>query len=206
MSITLFIILLTALTSILAFNNSSIFNQLKFNAFMIYERKQWYRLFSYSLLHADWGHLFVNMFVLYSFGSLVEDIFPVFFGNKAKLIFIILYAGGVSVSTLYSLFKHKHNHYYNAVGASGAVSAVLFSSIIMHPEGEIFLFFIPVPIPAYIFGLLYLVYSAYMAKRAKDNIGHDAHFWGAVFGIVYTIAIRPEFANEFLKAVIGIQI
>jgi membrane associated rhomboid family serine protease len=203
MSITIFIILLTGITSFIAFRDDNVFNKLKFNPFMIFHRKQWYRFFSYSVLHADWGHLLINMFVLFSFGTLVEDIFEYFFLNNAKIYFVLLYVGGVIFSTLFSFIQHKDNHFYNAVGASGAVSAVLFSSIIMYPDGEIFLMFIPIPIPAYIFGVLYLGYSAYMAKKAQDNIGHDAHFWGALFGVAFTLILRPEFLEEFITTIFG---
>jgi membrane associated rhomboid family serine protease len=203
MSITLFIIILTGITSFIAFRDENVFNKLKFNPYMIYHRKQWYRFLSYSVLHADWGHLLINMFVLFSFGSLVESIFENFFINNSKIYFVLLYVGGVVFSTIFSFIKHKDNHSYNAVGASGAVSAVLFSSIIMYPDGEIFLMFIPIPIPAYIFGVLYLGYSAYMAKKAQDNIGHDAHFWGALFGVAFTIILRPEFFEDFIKTIFG---
>jgi membrane associated rhomboid family serine protease len=96
------------------------------------------------------------------------------------------------LSVLPSFGKYKNDPGYNAVGASGAVSAVVFASILFVPLGKIYLFFIPIGIPAFIFGGLYLIYSAYMAKRGGDNIGHDAHFWGALFGFVYTIAIKPK--------------
>ena len=203
MNITLFIIILTSLTSFIAFRDENVFNKLKFNAYMIKHRKEWHRFVSYSLLHADWGHLLVNMFVLYSFGSNVEAIFDIIFPGKAPLYYIMLYVGGVAFSTLYSFGKHRNNHYYNAVGASGAVSAVLFSSIILMPKGTVILLFFPVPIPAYIFGVLYLVYSAYMAKRATDNIGHDAHFWGAVFGVAFTLILEPQLFYYFIDSIIN---
>jgi membrane associated rhomboid family serine protease len=122
-----------------------------------------------------------------------------YFPRYAVLYFLLLYFGGVLFSTLPSFGKHKDNDTYNAVGASGAVSAILFSSIIMYPQGKIVFLLLPVPIPAYIFGVLYLVYSAYMSKRGHDNIGHDAHFWGAVFGIVFTLALNPGFVVSFFE-------
>ena len=199
----LLIILTSAAVSILAFNRRDILDKLKFNAHAIANNKQWYRFLSYGLVHADWMHLFINMFVLFSFGDIVLTIFILHFGVEANLYFILLYIGGLGFSTLYDFGKYKNDPYYNAVGASGAVSAVLFSSIILFPQGKIFLFFIPIPIPAPIFGLLYLAYSVYMGKKNMDNIGHSAHFWGAVFGIVFTIAIRFEFLSEFIAQVFG---
>ncbi len=199
MSLTIIIIIITAITSYLAFNNPETFYNLKFNPYLIHHNRHLHRFFSYALIHADWMHLFVNMFVLWSFGTAVETYYEHFFGGRAPVYFMLLYVGGVMFSTLPSYGKHKNNDTYNAVGASGAVSAVLFSSILMQPQMPIIFIFFPVPIPAWIFGILYLVYSAYMAKRGTDNIGHDAHFWGAVFGLVFTFALNPAFLPGFFE-------
>ncbi len=198
MSLTLIIILITVGVSILAFSNSEFFYKLKFNAWLIYHNKQYYRFLTYGFIHADWMHLLVNMFVLYSFGSAVEKNFGYYFGVKSHLYFMLLYMGGIAFSTLASFSKHKNHDWYNAVGASGAVAAVLFSSIIMDPKMGIMFIFLPVPIPGWIFGILYLFYSAYMAKKGLDNIGHDAHFWGAVFGFVFTIILNLSFLKIFI--------
>lgn len=202
MSITIIIILFTALTSFLAFGNSDLFYKLRFNPSQIHQRRQWYRFVSYGLLHADLMHLLVNMFVLWSFGSVVEQAYDLYFFPRGNYYFILLYLGGLAFSTLPSFGKHKHNAGYNAVGASGAVSAILFASIILSPQSKIMFLFFPVPIPAFLFGILYLVYSAYMARRAKDNIGHDAHFWGAVFGVLFTVALNPSFAIDFFRNIV----
>jgi len=193
----LLIIVTTALVSFLAFNRTDIFDKLKFNSYAINKHKEWYRFFSYGLIHADWMHLIINMFVFYSFGDIVLFFFKMHFGLAANIYFILLYIGGIGFSTLYDYGKHKDDSYYNAVGASGAVAAIVFSSILLYPQGEIYLFMIPIGIPAPIFGLLYLGYSVYMAKKGMDNIGHTAHFAGAIFGLIFTIAIRFEFLNEF---------
>jgi membrane associated rhomboid family serine protease len=199
MIITWIIILITASVSIPAFRNAELFSNLRFNPEIILSRKQWYRFFTYGLLHADWVHLGVNMFVLYSFGEAVEKAMTYYFASKGGLYFVMLYIGGIALSVVPAFEKHKHDIWYNAVGASGAVSAVLFSSIIFYPTSKLMLFLIPVPFPAVLFGILYLVYSAYMAKRATDNIGHDAHFWGALFGAVFTIILKPELALLFIQ-------
>lgn len=141
----------------------------------------------------------MNMYVLFSFGGIVLSIFKFYFGGKAIINFLLLYIGGIIFSVLVDFSKNKDNIYYNAVGASGAVSAIVFSSIILSPGGKISLFFIPIGIPSAIFGVLYLIYSAYMTKRANDNIGHSAHFWGAIFGVVFTIILKPKFALIFLE-------
>ncbi len=192
------IIIITILVSILSFNDRNLFERLKFNAFDIKHSKEGWRFFTYGFVHADWIHLLVNMFVFHSFANIVYTIYGYYFGFKAGFYFILLYVGGILFSTLWDFGKHKDNAFYSAVGASGAVSAVVFASILLYPQGEISLMFLPIPMPAAVFGLLYLVYSAYMAKRGKDNIGHNAHFWGAIFGIVYTIALKPAFATNFI--------
>ncbi len=203
MQINILIIIITAISSVMAFNNATMFHNMKFNAYVIRQNRQWYRFFTYALLHADWMHLFVNMFVLWSFGRIVEMMFAQYFGPMATVYFLLLYVGGVVFSTLPSYAKHKNHDWYNAVGASGAVSAILFASIIMYPQGSVMFIFFPVPIPSWIFGILYLVYSAYMAKKGTDNVGHDAHFWGAVFGLVFTIVLNPAFVVEFFHYLLG---
>ncbi len=202
MSVTLLIIILTVIISFMAFRNEEFFNRLKFNAYQIDQQKSYYRFLSYGLLHVDWTHLLVNMFVLFSFGRIVEQIFVNQFGLTGRFFLLLLYVLGLIASVIPAFFRHRNNYYYNSVGASGAVSAVLFSSIILYPQGSIYLFLLPIPIPAFIFGILYLVYSAYMSKRANDNVGHDAHFWGAVFGIVFTVVLEPAFFTNFINQVL----
>jgi membrane associated rhomboid family serine protease len=199
MNITLIIIIITAFVSYIGFQNATAFYKLKFNASLINHNKQYYRFFSYGFVHADWMHLLVNMFVLFSFGTAVENSFAGYFSVRGPFYFLLLYFGGLGFSTLPAFSRHKNNDYYNAVGASGAVSAVLFSAIIMNPQMSIVLLFLPIPTPAWIFGILYLIYSAYMAKRGTDNVGHDAHFWGAVFGLIFTIALNPAFVRIFFE-------
>jgi membrane associated rhomboid family serine protease len=195
----LVIILITGAVSFLAFSNRNLFDKLKFNAWYIKHDREWHRFLSYALLHADWTHLLINMFVFWSFSSVVMQYFERDFGQMASVYFLFLYIGGVVFSTLYDFAKHRDDIYYNAVGASGAVAAVVFASIILHPDGRIFFFFIPVGIPSWLFGIIYLVYSAYMGKRNMGNIGHNAHFWGAIFGIIYTMIINPDYIKMFYR-------
>ena len=201
MEISFFIIVFTCIISILCLRDETLFHKLKFNAYDVRHSNQWYRFFTYGFVHASWVHLFVNMFVLLSFGEFVEKRFHGIFHDKYILYYLLLYIGGLLISIIPAYGKHKNDVFYNSVGASGAVSAVVFSSIILFPLGKISLFFIPVGIPAPLFGLLYIGYEFYMKKRAGDNIGHDAHIWGAVFGIIYTIALRPSLAKEFLSMI-----
>lgn len=200
--ISLFIIIITAVISFVAFNDQNLFDKLKFNAFDIKHNRQAYRFFTHAFVHADWMHLIVNMYVLWTFSEVVITFFKYYFGSKASYYFILLYIGGIIFSSLFDFFKHKNNVSYNAVGASGAVASVVFASIILHPGASIYFFFIPIGIPASIFGLIYLIYSAYMAKKANDNIGHNAHFWGSIFGIIYTIILNPGFFTRFLNELI----
>jgi membrane associated rhomboid family serine protease len=201
MTITVIIIAITCLVSILGFNNHELFDQLKFNAYDARHSNHWYRFFTYGFVHAGWIHLFINMIVLYSFGGIVEHFFAFHFPQKHTLYYILLYLGGLILSVIPAFGKHKNDVFYNAVGASGAISAVVFSSIILYPAGKISLFFIPIAIPAPVFGVLYLLYEGYMSKRGKDNIGHDAHLWGAVFGLVYTIALKPSLVTYFFQQI-----
>ncbi len=196
---TLAIIFITVLVSIAAFSNRDTLNSLKFNAWLIKEKKQTWRFFTYGFVHAGWFHLIINMFVLWSFGRLVEDSFRLIFGfPKGLLNFGLLYLGGIIFATLFDFGKQKNNPYYDAVGASGAVAAVVFASILLAPMNRLLIFPIPFPVPAFIFGILYLIYSAYMGKRGNDNIGHNAHFMGAVFGLIFTLLLEPSLFNHFV--------
>lgn len=196
---TYIIIAVTALTSILAFNNGNIFYQFTFNPFRIHHFMQAYRFVSHGLIHADWTHLLVNMFVLLSFGVTVEESYIKIFGSgKGESCYLLLYLGGILFSSIPSYVKYKDDQSYTAVGASGAISSVVFASILISPLSGIRFIFIPIDIPAFVFGVLYLVYSAYMSKRGTDNIGHDAHFWGALFGLAFTIILKPSLFNDFI--------
>jgi membrane associated rhomboid family serine protease len=199
--ITFLIIAITAVISILAFYNKELQGRLLFSPIMIAEHRQGYRFVTHAFVHADWMHLAVNMFVLLSFGSAVEGYFADFFGPKGWYFYILLYLGGILLSSTPSFAKHKSNKFYHAVGASGAVSAVVFASILISPLTGIRFIFIPFDIPAFIFGGLYLVFSAYMAKKGNDNIGHDAHFWGAVFGLVFTLILEPSLGASFIEQI-----
>ena len=198
--ITLIIIAVTTLVSILCFTGALDINAWMFNAEKVRHRKQWYRMLSYGLVHSGWGHLFFNMLTLYFFGTVVEQYFGAAFGGTAGIVlYIVLYVSAIAVSTIGDLIKYKDSPGYNAVGASGAVSAVLFASILFEPKMGIYIYLIPIPVPGYIFAPLYLLYCWYMARRNMDNIGHTAHFWGAVYGLVFPLICRPDIFNHFLS-------
>lgn len=195
--ITWLIIGITAVVSFLAFQNTALMERLQFNAAQIIHRKQYYRLVSHAFVHVSWTHLFVNMLVLFFFGRNVEIYFANFFGTRATLYFLILYLGGILVSNAWSLVKHKNDYYYSAVGASGAVSAVLFTFIFLDPLEMLYLFAI-VPIPGILFAVGYLLYSYQMGKKKSDNVAHDAHFLGAVFGFVFPVLLKPGLFDRFI--------
>tara|TARA_B100001778_G_scaffold325390_1_gene320847 strand:+ start:861 stop:1460 length:600 start_codon:yes stop_codon:yes gene_type:complete len=193
---------ITALVSYKAFQDSSLKWRFMFNAYEIKRKKEWYRFFSHGLIHADWVHLGLNIYVLYLFGGKVEHEFIKEFGMVRGIVnYLLLYVGGLAVSSFYSYAKHQDNPNYNALGASGAVSAVVFASIALFPMDKLGIILIPFYIPGVIFGALYLLYSNYMAKKQMDNIGHDAHFWGALFGFVITFVFNPDLLSSFVNQI-----
>ena len=191
--ITVIIIAITCIVSILCFNGTLNGNKLIFNAYQVWHRKEWYRMLTSGMIHSGWGHLFFNMLTLYFFGRVVEQYFSAAFGGVlGTVLYVVLYVSALAISSLGDLVKYRNNWNYNALGASGAVSAVLFASILFAPKMGIYIYLIPIPVPGYMFAPLYLLYCWYMAKRNMDNIGHTAHFWGAVYGILFPIICKPD--------------
>ncbi len=203
-SITIMLIILISLVSILAFSQPSVMEQFQFNAFKVFHRNQYYRLISHALVHANWEHLLVNMIVLFSFGKAVEHYFAINFGANGRFYYLALFILSIIFSSLASLVKQRNNVYYNAVGASGATSAILFAAIFFDPWAKIYFFGI-LPMPGIIFGALYLYYSYYMSRKNIDNIGHDAHFLGAVFGFFAPVFLRPTLLNDFLSLLMNFK-
>lgn len=203
--ITYIIIGITVITSLMAFNDRKLMAELIFNPYVIDNRKQYFRFISAGLIHADMMHLFFNMFTLYFFGTKVEYNFKILFPQMATTLYLLLYLSGLVMSSTYSYYKYKNTPSYNALGASGAISAVLFCSVMLFPMEGIhiipFTLFYKPGIPAYIFGPLYLLYCVYMAKRGMDNIGHEAHFFGAVWGILYIVVLYHQVIPRFIEQV-----
>jgi membrane associated rhomboid family serine protease len=195
---TIFIVIITSIISVMAFSRPELMRKLSFNPYQVYHRKQYYRFFTHALVHADWVHLFINMLVLFSFGTAVEFYFENLDLASPVLAYMLLYIGAIVISSLTTLMKHKDNHWYNSVGASGGVSAVIFTSIFFAPWQSLLLYGV-LPVPGIIFGVLYLAYSHYMSRKASDNINHDAHFIGAVFGLVFPVFINFSLLGQFLE-------
>ena len=208
LSITVIIIIITCLVSLGAFSNHKIVDDLIFYPPAISQGNQWYRFFTCGLIHADLAHLAFNMLSLYMFGEFVEEKFSSeVYAQNGRILYIVMYVAALFVCLLPTYFKHKNDSYYKSLGASGAVSAVVFAGMLLEPRVRVGLFFIPPIIPGYIFGPLYLVISTLLAKKGRDGINHSAHIWGAAFGLAFVIIacyiLKTEYqpVQEFIEKV-----
>ncbi|WP_026470850.1 rhomboid family intramembrane serine protease [Alkanindiges illinoisensis] len=196
---TLTLILITCLLSFIAFGNRMVMNRLIMWPPAM-RRGQFDRFITYGFVHADGTHLLFNMITLYFFGRAIEAFYRPYFAGMG---FILFYLAALVVAMLPSYFKHKNDPNYLSLGASGAVSAVLFAYILFAPWSLIFVFFIPMP--AIIYALLYTAYTVYSARRGQDNINHSAHLWGAGFGVIATIAIEPRLVPRFMQELLHLH-
>ena len=187
---------ITVVVSFICFNNRLLFDKLSLKPYRIVHAKEWYRIISHGFVHADWVHLFVNMFTFWSFGTYMESAFG--YLGLGTGGYLGLYFGGMVAASLYDLIRRRNDPYYVSIGASGAVSAVLFTSIFLDPWGKI-LFFAVLPIPGIVFGVIYLAYCQYMAKQTGDNINHNAHFYGAIYGLIFPMLLEPSLLHLFLS-------
>ena len=198
--VTLILIVITVAASLACFSRPGLFEAMKFSAYDVWHRRQWHRMISYGAVHGGWGHLLFNMITLYCFGRIVEQYFGAAFGaTTGPVLYAVLYVTALAVSTVWDLIKFRDDPAYSAVGASGAVSAILFAAILFEPRMGIYIYLIPIPVPAYIFAPVYLIYCIIMARKNMDNIGHSAHFWGAVYGLIFPLLLRPDIFTHFLS-------
>jgi membrane associated rhomboid family serine protease len=197
-TILIVIIILNIIVSFKGFENSTFFRKYEFHIGSIRAGEQ-IRMISSAFLHADISHLAFNMLTLYFFA-------PVVFGYLGDLSFGLIYLGSLVFGSLLTLYFHSNDYSYRAIGASGAVTGVLYSAILLRPDMDLYLFFIPIPIPAYIFGIGYLLYSIYGMKAKRDNIGHTAHFGGAIGGYLITLVKEPHLFTDNLVMVILLAI
>ncbi len=203
MTITLALVILTCLISYQAFNDPALKAKLMHRPVAEHRSKEYYRLLTHGFIHADWMHLGINMYVLFIFGEIVENQFLATFGTmQGRIYFLLMYLATIVAASVPTHFKHKENSYYAALGASGATSGVIFAFALFNPWAMLLLFFV-IPCPAIVAAVLYLVYSSWASKNSRDNIGHDAHFWGAVFGFLFTIALNPAFFSTFLERLVN---
>jgi membrane associated rhomboid family serine protease len=205
-SITIIIIVITCIVSFAAFSNEKIFDELIFYPPAIANQHQYYRFFTCGFIHANYAHLFFNMYSFYIFGEYVESQFADVFGSAGKWLYLLMYISSLFFCLLPTYKKNKDNYNYRSLGASGAVSAVVFAFIFLEPLRRIGIIFIPVMIPGFIFGLLYLVISSVFDKKGGGNINHSAHIWGALYGISFLIVTgsflaRYHLLNSFIRQV-----
>src|SRR5690554_6177721 len=198
MTVYLIVLIVIVLISMAAFNSPALMARFQLNPWSVVHRKEYVRVLSHSFFHVDWMHLLINVFLLFSFSRAVVFYFSYYLPGNGNVLYLILFLTAIPMSAFYSVVKHRNNPNYNAVGASGAVSAVVFASIFFDPYNPVLLFAI-IPIPGIIFGVLYLVYSAYMGRKQIDNIGHDAHFFGAVYGFIFPILYEPKLLLRFIE-------
>jgi membrane associated rhomboid family serine protease len=191
-----FIFAITIITSLLTFSNEDWYGKLMLHPYSVYRRKNVFTLLTSGLIHKDWMHLIFNMLSYYFFAFQLEAM-------VGHWQFGLLYIASLILSDLPSVAKHKEDYWYHSLGASGAVSAVIFSFIMYQPMSMMMIIPIPIPIPAILFGILYLVYCTYASKYSRDNINHDAHLFGALSGVAITIILTPKIVPFFLHQVTG---
>ncbi|MCC8410351.1 rhomboid family intramembrane serine protease [Mucilaginibacter sp. UR6-1] len=187
------IFIITLVTSLYAFSNETVYRKFTLHPYSVSRGRELYTLITSGLIHKDWGHLFFNMLSFFFFAFTLE-------ATVGHWQFGLIYLVSLVLSDLPTVAKHRHNQWYYSLGASGAISAVVFSFILFYPKAGMYLMMIPISIPAYIFGILYLVYCTYSSRYAQDGINHDAHFYGALSGILLTIMVYPQVIKLFLAA------
>jgi membrane associated rhomboid family serine protease len=190
---------ITIATSLWAFYNENAYSNMILHPYSVSRGYRVYTIITSGLIHNDWMHLFFNMLSYYFFAFRLES-------ALGHWQFGLLYVVSLIISDLPTVYKHKNDEWYHSLGASGAVSAVIFSYIMFDPLSKMMIMPIPIAIPAVLFGVLYLVYCNYASKYSRDNINHDAHFFGALSGLLITIALNPHIVNSFLTQIsAGVQ-
>jgi membrane associated rhomboid family serine protease len=201
MSITLIIIIVTVIASLYAWSNNAVLQKWMLNPYAVKRHNEYFRFITSGLIHNDYLHLFFNMFALFSFGNVVEQHLANEFPGAGRTLYAALYILGVVVSDIPTYLKHQNQPHYNSLGASGGVSSIVFAAILLYPMMRMSLMFIPIYLPGFIFGGLYMFYSYYQAQRGGDYINHDAHLYGALFGIFFTVIAIPSSIPGFIQQI-----
>lgn len=196
-SLTIVIVAITVLVSWRAFNDRALLERLILWPPAVERRKQYDRLLTHGFIHADWMHLAFNMITLWSFGTAVERVFSEWI---TPVGYVLFYLSAIVVAILPTYLRHRRDANYRSLGASGGVSAVLFAFILFDPWSKLVIFPIPVPIPAFLFALLYVGYSIWMDRRGGDNVNHSAHLWGAAYGVLFTLLMEPRVFGHFTQS------
>lgn len=200
LSLTIVIVAITVLVSWRAFNDRALMERMILWPPAVERRKQYDRLLGYGFVHADWMHLAFNMITLWSFGTAVERVFSEWI---TPVGYVLFYLSAIVVAILPTYLRHRKDANYRSLGASGGVSAVLFSFILFDPWSKLIIFPIPVPIPAFLFAILYVGYSIWMDRRGGDNVNHSAHLWGAAYGVLFTLLLEPRVFTHFTQTLLG---
>lgn len=198
MYITYSLLAITSLVSIKAMGDDTWKRNLMLNPYDVIHNKKWYKCITHAFIHADFMHLFFNMYVLYLFGTYLEAKFVIDYGSRGYMLYALLYITGILFSSVLSIKNNKDNPHYYSLGASGAVSAILFAYIVVNPMQELGLIFIPIYVPAYIFGPIILFFEYIMARRGGTGIAHDAHFTGAIYGVFFMLALNHNYVFDFI--------
>ncbi|MEY3239761.1 MAG: hypothetical protein RIR11_1199 [Bacteroidota bacterium] len=191
----------TVLISMWALSDHNVFEKLKHWPYAEARRGEQYRWLTGGLLHGDFTHLLFNMMTLYFFGPILERCFKQIFPEAPTFMFLLFYILSIIAASSATYIKHKDNPYFASIGSSGVTSAIIFACILFVPTIGIGIFFIPIHIPGFIFGFLYLWYSSYAANRGGDNIDHTAHFYGAVFGFLFPFVFKPSLLLSFFSQI-----
>jgi membrane associated rhomboid family serine protease len=201
-SATIILIIVTVLASLYAWKNPETMQKWIFNPYQISTNKQYHRFVTSGFIHNDYTHLFFNMFTFFFFGRSIESVFRYYFGDIGIVYFLALYILGIIISDIPTFVKHRNDIHYNALGASGGVSAIVFSWILFFPTQNIYIMAL-LPIPGFVLGLLFIVYSYYQGKKEGSRVNHDAHLYGAIFGIIFTVLFVPNVIPNFLSQLSG---
>ncbi len=194
----LIILVATIIVSLWADRNPDIKERLLFIPYRVKHQQEYARLLTHGFIHADLPHLAFNMMTLYFMGEYLYNEWMQLYGNAGIAYFVVLYFFGMMVATLFPMMRHQDDPNYRSLGASGAVSAVLFAVILWNPTLSLSLMFIPIPIPAYLFGPLYLLFEYYSMKKGNTGIAHDAHIGGAIFGLLFVLMLDVQKGMQFV--------